>query len=296
MRSRQGGTHSVTARPEEEADLTEVLQITGRNQASVIVSVPHTGTQVPPDIAGQLTVPAARVAGRRDEYAWELAQAAAPVATVLRALCARAVIDLNRSGTVTGVDQSPDPEGDNERLVRLFGPDGELLWRARPGEAPLSTHELERRLKKYYDPYHDAVQRVLQRAPRPCVLLDMHSMDETAFDLVVGDFRGRSAGTGFCERVVCPFFTERGYRVGYAGPRPVDRRGRPVSEVAIRHSGGYITGRYGDPATGCHALQIEAARATARARLPDMIRDFAAFFRMLDAWMRNKTGAAGHPR
>lgn len=261
------------------------FQITGQPGSPVIVSVPHTGTRVPPEIVRQLAVPVSMVRKRIDAFAWDLAETAAPVARIIRALYARAVVDLNRSGTLTDVDLSHAPERDHERLVRLFGSGGELLWRARLGEEPLGHQELRRRIAHYHDPYHEALQKLLKTAPRPCALVDMHSMDETAFDLVVGDFRGRSAGVELCEGMICPFFAERGYRAGYAGPRQLDRRGRPLSEVAIRHSGGFITSRYGDPEAGCHAVQIEASRATAKARLQEMRRDFGAFFVALRDWL-----------
>jgi N-formylglutamate amidohydrolase len=256
----------------------QIHQIHAVPNSPVIVSVPHTGTDVPAAVERQLAVPLQQVQQRVDTFAWELARTAMPQATVLRALLGRAVVDLNRSGTVSALDLSHDPADDAQRLVQLFGQHGKLLWKAGLGGAALSCSELEERVVLYHEPYHAALRQLLQQAPRPTLLVDMHSMEETAFDLVIGDFRGRSAGVELCESVIRPFFIDRGYRVGYAGPRGVDRRGRALSNVAIRHSGGFITSRFGDPAAGCYAVQIETSRATARRRLATMEADFAAFF------------------
>jgi N-formylglutamate deformylase len=258
----------------------------------VLVSVPHSGTCVPAAVAARLAVPVEVVQARVDVYAWELARTALPGATVLRALYARAVVDLNRSGMVTGVDLSRAPELDDDRLVRLFGRQGEPLWRAPLGAAWLRRDELLRRVRLYHEPYHRALRAALQRAPRPCILVDVHSMDESAFDLVIGDHRGSSAGVEFCGHVVQGFFADRGYRVGYAGPRPVDRHGRPLSSVAVLHSGGFIDSRYGDPGRGCRAIQLEVSRPLAARRLEAMQEDFKAFFTFLAARMP-RLGAGG---
>ena len=258
----------------------------------LVVSVPHTGTWVPAAVAARLAVPVAVVQQRVDAFAWDVACTAIPHATVVRAVCARAVVDPNRSGTVTAVDLHSDPDADGERLVRLYGRQGESLWRARPGVPAVSAQELARRVRLYHEPYHRALEAALAQAPRPCLLVDVHSMDESAFDLVIGDHRGRSAGVQFCEHVVRRFFAERGYRVGYAGPRSVDRRGRPLSPVAVRHSGGFIASRYGDPAGGCLAVQLEVSRATAERRLAAVRADFGAFFAFASSWLRQQAAAA----
>ena len=255
-----------------------IYEIVGVPRAPLIISVPHNGTRVPTAVARQLALPLERVQQRVDAFAWELARTAMPYGTVLRALLARVVVDLNRSGTVTDLDLSHDADQDNQRLVQLFARNGELLWKTGLDGSPLSRAELEQRVKLYHEPYHAALQQLLDAAPRPSLLVDMHSMEEGAFDLVIGDFRGRSAGVELCENVIRPFFTDRGYRVGYAGPRSVDRRGRRLSAVAIQHSGGFITSRFGKPAAHQYAVQIETSRAAAQSRLEAMEGDFAAFF------------------
>jgi len=255
----------------------ELFEISGNRRSPVVVSVPHNGTWVPGEIREKLAVPVEEVAGKVDEFAWELARVAEPHATVIRANMARAVIDLNRSGTVAELDLTYEPEKERERLVRLYDDGGRLLWKAPVGRPPLAREEIEARIRRYHEPYHQALRACLERAGEPNVLVDMHSMSDETFDLVIGDFRGRSAGTDICEGRVRRFFAARGYRAGYAGPRNVDRQGRPVPAAAIRYSGGFITSRYGDPLRGRYALQIEVNRETCRrdfGRMEETFREF----------------------
>jgi hypothetical protein len=106
-------------------------------------------------------------------------------------------------------------------------------------------------------------------------------MSDPAFDLVIGDVRGQSTGAGICERYLQPFFSDRGLRAGYAGPRGTDRQGRPLVPAAILYSGGFITSRYGQPAAGQYAFQIEVNRETCRRDLGEMEQIFREFFSYL---------------
>ena len=258
-----------------------MFAIKGKRDASIVVSVPHNGSWIPGEIRRQLAVPVEEVQEKVDDYADALAAMAEPFAAVVKGNVSRAVVDLNRSGTVAELDLKCDPERERERLVRLFDAGGRLLWKAPIGRPPISRMELERRIALYHEPYHVALQACLERSKRPRILVDMHSMSDSAFDLIIGDFRGRSAGGDFCERRLKPFFSDRGYRVGYAGRRNVDRQGRPVAAAAIRYSGGFITSRYGDPGNGQYAFQIEVNRENCRRRFDEMRGDFGRFFGFL---------------
>jgi len=259
----------------------DLYEIKGKWDASIVVSVPHNGTWIPEEIRRQMAVPVEAVQGEVDDYADALAEMAEPFAAVVKSDVSRAVIDLNRSGTVAELDLECDPERERERLVRLFDEEGGLLWRTPIGQPPISKVELERRIAQYHEPYHAALQDCLERREPPRILVEMHSMSDSAFDLIIGDFRGRSAGEDICERRLKPFFSDRGYRVGYAGRGNSDRQGRPVAAAAIRYSGGFITSRYGDPGNGQCAFQIEVNRENCRRRFAKMRGDFGLFFGFL---------------
>ena len=265
----------------------ELVELSENSDSPLVVSVPHTGGWVPEEVRRQLALPLGERRSKGDEFAWELARTAIPQATVLRALAARLVIDLNRSGTVSELDLDSDAASERERLVRLYDDQGRLLWKAPIGQPPLTREELERRIRQYHEPYHAALKACLERASKPCVLVDLHSMSDPGFDLVIGDLQGCSAGVELCERRVKPYFAGLGYRVGYAGPGNVDRQGRPVPLAARRYSGGFITGRYGAPAQGRRAFQLEVNRDACRPDFSSMERAFERFWGFLQEWTRD---------
>jgi N-formylglutamate deformylase len=233
---------------------------------------------VPVAVRRQLAPSAAAAIGRRDLYAAELAATADSRARVLVAHWARLVVDLNRSGAVTDVDLTAIPEHEDERLVRVYDDHGQALWRSALGRPPLTRAELETRVQRYYLPYHRALAAALLEAGRPCLLVDLHTMEEPVLDLVIGDCRGHSAGVDLCEGRLVPFFLAAGLRVAYAGPRATDRQGRPVPAAAVRQSGGFITGRYGDPTRGVYAVQFEFSRRSCRQDLAPLQQILTAFW------------------
>jgi len=259
----------------------ELVEVFGNPESRIVVSVPHSGTFIPEEIQEQLAISLEEAQGRVDTYTCELAGAAEVYATIVKANVSRTVIDVNRSGTIAELDLTTDAKDERDRLVRLYDGEGRPLWKKPLGRPYITREELEARIREYYDPYHQVLGECVERAGRPMFLVDMHSMSAPGFDMVIGDFRGRSAGVEICELEVKPFFEERGYRVGYAGPREVDRRGQPLSHAAIRYSGGFVTSRYGDPASGQHAFQIEVNREAWRRGFDQMELAFGEFFRFL---------------
>lgn len=248
-----------------------------------MVSVPHHGEWIPPAVVEQLGVSVERARPEIDEFSLDLARAAEPWGTVVAARVARLVIDVNRSGSVSAIDLEDDRRHERDRLVRLYTRDGLPLWRRRVGEPYLSRRELEDRIRRYHEPYHRALAEALSAAPTPRVLVDVHSVSWPAFDAVLGDFRGRSAGAALCEGRLVPFLEARGLKVGYGGPRAADRTGRPVPYDAVRYSGGFITARYGDPAAGQYTFQVELSRQTCHRRFDEVRQAFGEFFQFLAA-------------
>jgi len=265
-----------------EGKQVDILEITGLESGPLVVSVPHNGEMVPRAVEEQLALPVDEAREGADEFSYELACLAAPWAKIVKTNIARLVIDVNRSGTVSELDLSSDAQHERDRLVRLYTRDGRPLWGAPAGV--LEVAELEERIRDYHDPYHRALAEAMNGTPR--VLVDMHSVSWPSFDVIIGDFRGRSAGAGVCENRLKPFLEERGMKVAYAGPRDIDRFGRPVPHDAVRYSGGFITARYGDPAAGRYAFQVEVSRETCRRQLVKVRGAFAEFFEYLAEGMR----------
>lgn len=259
----------------------EGVRVTGRRGTGLVVSVPHHGAWVPDHIVEQLGVSVRRALPGLDEFSLDLSRAAEAWGAVVVNAVSRLAIDVNRSGSVSRIDLGDEPDHEQDRLVRLYTPDGLPLWRRRVGQPYMTRGELEDRLGRYHEPYHRALAEALEEAPATRVLVDLHSVSWPAFDAVLGDFRGRSAGSALCEGRLVPFLRERGLAVGYAGPRDVDPTGRPVPYDAVRYSGGFITARYGDPAGGQYAIQLEVSRQACSHRFEAMRTALGEFFQFL---------------
>lgn len=219
-------------------------------ETPVIVEVPHAGIEMDPESLAQCVAPARCIGQDADLLVSELFDAAPDCgAHLLYSHLSRYVCDLNRAEGEVDAQTAVDGKAAN-------APHG-VVWRrttdGRPAiGAPLAPSEIERRLDLIYRPYHAALYQLVQDKLARfgfVILLCGHSMPsfgrlgERRADVVPGS-RGRStAGSAVlktCDRVALA----AGYDVAHDSP----------------YRGGYTTGRYGSPASGVHALQIELAR------------------------------------
>ena len=214
--------------------------------APLIVSFPHTGTEIPADIESQLE---SGWLGRKDADYWvdvlyDFAHAAG--ATTIRTALSRTVIDVNRDPS--GVSLYPGQTTTSLCPTETF--DGEKLYRS--GCEP-DAAEIERRRRKYFDPYHDALSEQIDRLRARhgvVVLYDAHSIRSRVARLFdgelpqfnIGTHSGASCAPGLAAAVetICD-------ASGY--PRVTNGRFR----------GGWITRHYGKPQIQVHAIQMELA-------------------------------------
>ncbi len=216
----------------------------------LLVSIPHGGTHIPPDIAARMTPEALQLA----DVDWHLPQlyafASEMGASVLAATHARHVIDLNRPPE----DESLYPGQDVTGLLPIDTFRKEPLYRA--GQAP-SAAEASDRLQRYWRPYHDALQRELDRLRAQhgrVVLWDAHSIaselprffDGRLPDLNLGTADGRACLPKVQAAVEAVMAAQRDYTHVSNG----------------RFKGGHITRHYGNPAAGIDALQLEMCQCT----------------------------------
>ena len=217
-----------------------------RGTAPLVVSLPHTGTDIPADIEPALVSP--RLA-RKDADWWVdrlYAFAADLGATLVRTAISRTVIDVNRDPS----GASLYPGQATTDLCPLTTFDGEDLYR--PGKAP-GASEVERRKAAYFAPYHDALQgeidRLRARHPR-VVVYEAHSIRSVVPRLFDGELPQFNIGTNAgasCD----PALAQAVQAVCAASP---------YSWVADgRFKGGWTTRHYGRPEHGVHALQMELA-------------------------------------
>jgi N-formylglutamate deformylase len=212
----------------------------------LVVSAPHVGTEVPPQIAARLS-DAARGLPDTDWHVDRLyAQARALGATTLFANLSRYVVDLNRDPS----GKPLYPGADNTEICPTRTFDGEPIWR----EAPPDAAEVAERVERYWRPYHERLSAALDETRARhgvAVLLDAHSIrsvlprffEGRLPDLNFGTADGASCAPDLSDRLYAALDDDAFTRV---------RNGR--------FKGGYITRAYGRPAAGAHAAQLELAQ------------------------------------
>src|SRR5690242_3789474 len=138
-----------------EAWMPEWLQIT-RGEAPLIVSMPHTGTRIPPEIEARLTSPwlARKDADWHVEKLYDFAPSMG--ATIIRTTVSRTVIDVNRNPS--GVSLYPGQATTELCPTTTF--DGEPLYKE---QCELDTEEIPARTALYFDPYHAALAAEIAR-------------------------------------------------------------------------------------------------------------------------------------
>jgi N-formylglutamate deformylase len=221
----------------------------------VVVEVPHAGLWIDGETAAFLEAPARAIARDADLYVDELAsEAPLEGASLLVARVSRYVVDLNREPadfdglSVAGGTAGACPRG---VIWRLTADDEAAL------DKPLPIAEYDRRMARYYRPYHEALGRlVAQKRERfgGVVVVNLHSMPSvgkslasrqmmTRADVVLGT-RGQSTASRALISMVEEYARGFGWSVAHDDP----------------YRGGATTARLGRPDTGVHAIQVELAR------------------------------------
>jgi len=222
---------------------TDIVTVT-RGSSPFILSMPHPGTGVPPEVAAQLNARGKLV----EDTDWHMRQLygfAAPFEpTVVEAQLSRFVIDLNRDPA--GVSLYPGQA--TTELVPTTTFDGAPIWQTTPGAA-----EIERRKAAYFQPYHTALAAEIERVKAEhgyCVLWDCHSIKSVIPRLFDGTLPMLNLGTNSGQS--CAASVEAAAVAAMAG--------QPLTQIANgRFKGGWITRHYGRPAERVHALQMEIA-------------------------------------
>lgn len=229
---------------------------------SVVFASPHSGREYPWSFMRQTVLDAHIIRSSEDAFVDQLYEEASNVgAPLLRAGSPRAFIDLNRSC------EELDPAlihgarklNNNPRVASGLGviprvvSNGRVIYRNK-----LSMSEAQRRIDKYWRPYHDALQNVLDEAHSlfgQAILIDCHSMPHEAVDViarsgaprpdvVLGDRFGAAASGAIVEQIEAAF-VNAGLTVARNAP----------------FAGAYITQHYGRPSRNQHAIQVEIDRS-----------------------------------
>lgn len=222
------------------ADFIELSE----GEAPLLVSLPHTGTLIPPDIEAHLN-DGWRARCDADWHVDKLYDFAVDLgATVVRTRICRTVIDVNRDPS--GVSLYPGQTTTGLCPTETF--DGERLYRSDPQPA-----EIERRRERFFDPYHqvlcDQIARLRGRYSQ-IVLYDAHAIRSRVprlFEGLLPQFNIGTNGGQSCATALSRGVEELCARSG-------------LSHITDgRFKGGWITRHYGRPEAGVHAIQMELA-------------------------------------
>jgi N-formylglutamate deformylase len=170
----------------------------------VVASLPHGGRDYPAEFTGDLAVSPGILWSdwlTRELYGFLPGLGVTTVATSL----SRFVADVNR-----------DPAGEQHggfwtSVVTAEMPDGRPVYRR-----PLAPAEIQRRIALAHEPFHRAldevIERLLRRFPR-LLLLDLHSFGVNLdADVILGDRHGITAADAAVTRLEGAF-TGQGFRV-----------------------------------------------------------------------------------
>ncbi|GGG66122.1 N-formylglutamate amidohydrolase [Salipiger pallidus] len=238
------------------------LDLPEQPTSCVVFASPHSGRDYPWSFLKGTVLDELTIRSSEDAFVDRLFDCAPQFgAPLLRAGAPRAYIDLNRSpdeldpALIEGVRRS----GHNPRVASGLGvvprvvSNGRAIYR---GKMPLA--EAERRIARYWRPYHDQLRRLMSAAFDQfgeAVLIDCHSMPHEALEgisrggarrpeVVLGDRFGASAHPDIVARV----------EAALVGAGLVVARNTPFA-------GAYVTQAYGRPSRRQHAVQIEIDRS-----------------------------------
>jgi N-formylglutamate deformylase len=218
-----------------------------QGKAPLIVSFPHTGTDLPDRFLHEFDSP---WLASKDTDWWidRLYDFVTDLdATIIHTAISRSIIDVNR-----------DPSGDSlypgqatTDLVPVTTFDGEALYA--DGREKIADGDRATRYAQFFAPYHTALAAEIARLRAlhaHVVLYDCHSIRSIIPRLFAGELPHLNLGTNggaSCDPRIENAISQSCRRTTF-------------DFVANgRFQGGWITRRYGEPARGVHAVQMELA-------------------------------------
>ena len=233
-----------------------------QNRSCVVFASPHSGRDYPFSFLRSSVLDEHSIRSSEDAIVDHLFECAPRYgAAFIKAGAPRAFVDMNRSedeldpALIEGVRR----QGHNTRVASGLGVIPRVVANGRSiYSGKMSQWEAHRRIRIYWKPYHEMLQRLLDRAHDrhgQAILIDCHSMPHEAMDgiarsgvrrpdVVLGDRFGSAASGEVVDRVEAALV-----RAGFTVTRNAP------------FAGAYITQAYGRPARGQHAVQIEIDRS-----------------------------------
>ncbi|MEJ5081734.1 MULTISPECIES: N-formylglutamate deformylase [unclassified Ochrobactrum] len=217
--------------------------------SSVILGLPHTGTDVPEDIWLRLN-DNGRILADTDWHIHQLYDGLLDNVTTVRATAHRYCLDVNRDPNGSSLYPGQNTTG----LIPTTDFDGLAIWK--DGEAP-NEADIPDRIARFHKPYHDALAAEIERVKAihgVAILYDCHSIRSHIPFLFEGKLPDFNVGTDMgktCDpRIEAATVNVTQNATGY------------TSILNGRFKGGWTTRHYGRPETGVHAIQMELAQST----------------------------------
>ena len=199
-----------------------------KTKSPLVISIPHSGTDIPQDIA-----PLCNLSAKREHTDWALQELVAPLSeTTLVATVSRYIVDVNRFKPRAGKATQP--------IIPRIDEVGNQLFTNYPSKQKQSDW-----LERYYTPYYLHLENLLNEKLEQherVLLVDLHSYDDKLFntsDIILGTRKKQTISPDTLEKLQF-LFHEEGL----------------TTQVDTPFSGGNIIATFGKQAR-IEAVQIE---------------------------------------
>ena len=166
-------------------------------KSPLVISIPHSGTDIPQDIA-----PLCNLGAKREHTDWTLLELVAPLSeTTLAATVSRYIVDVNRFKPRAGKATQP--------IIPRIDEKGNLLFNNYPSKQKQSDW-----LERYYTPYYLHLENLLNEKSeqhKRVLLVDLHSYDDKLFkttDIILGTRKKQTLSPDTLEKLQVLFHEE----------------------------------------------------------------------------------------
>ena len=168
-----------------------------QSNSPLVISIPHSGTDIPQDIA-----PLCNLEAKREHTDWALPELVAPfLETTLVATVSRYIVDLNRF--------KPRTEKATQPIIPRTDELGHQLFYNYPSKQKQADW-----LKRYYTSYYHHLENLLHQKLEQhskVLLIDLHSYDDQLFqtsDIIIGTRRKQTISEDLLEQLQTLFHEE----------------------------------------------------------------------------------------
>ena len=168
-----------------------------QSNSPLVISIPHSGTDIPQDIA-----PLCNLGAKREHTDWTLLELVAPLSeTTLAATVSRYIVDVNRFKPRAGKATQP--------IIPRIDEKGNLLFNNYPSKQKQSDW-----LERYYTPYYLHLENLLNEKSeqhKRVLLVDLHSYDDKPFkttDIILGTRKKQTLSPDTLEKLQVLFHEE----------------------------------------------------------------------------------------